>query len=421
MHLNVGEDEMGKLVQRISDKTHGMIKSREFRDKHRVRESNFTRIRRMGFVSIMGVCINFMRKSMQLEIDRYMELTDPQTEKPMSKQAFSKARQNISPDAFKELFEGTVEAAFADDAFGRWKGYRVFAADASTLQLPKSAQIKASFPHTQGGTFPLARVSILCDVITGLTIHAVIDSTQVGERDLAMRHLAYMKAYNQPKTVYLFDRGYPSKEMIEYLEENGFPYVMRLQKNYSAQIDQETRMDLDVSLSGRKVRVIKLTLPNGEPETLITNLARDAFKTDEFQELYHLRWGIETKYNTLKNKLDIQSFSGRTMTTLLQDFYATMFLLNFSAAMKIEVDEIIAADTSTKNLKHEYMANENILIGKLKDKLILILLYDDPEKRAFLLDKLIAQLARFRTAIIPNRHFERTQASLIRTRPKKAL
>ena len=143
----------------------------------------------------------------------------------------------------------------------------------------------------------------------------------------------------------------------------------------------------------------------------------------EFRQLYRLRWGIETKYNTLKNKLDIESFSGKTLNTVLQDFYATMFLSNIIAAIKTESDEIIDKNIAAEVNKYNYITNENILIGKLKDKLVMILLNNNAHARDLLLDKLITQASRYRTAIIPDMHFPRPPSSHKRAccKNKKAL
>jgi len=352
-----------------------------------------------------------------------MELTDPEIEKPMTKQAFSKARHKISPDAFKELFEMTGQMAIEENAFGRYKGYRVFAVDGSELQLPKSKDISKIFRQTRGSFSPHARASVLCDVVTGLTVHGCLDTTETGERNLAMEHLRYIEAYKNAKDMIIFDRGYPSKALIKYMETNNLKYLMRLQESFNKEIDAASKNDFYVNINGCNVRAIKLTLSSGETETLITNLGRKAFKASEFPALYHLRWGIETKYNTLKNKLDIENFSGKTLLTVTQDFYATLFLSNISAAIKAESDEIIRDDNAGKDLKYEYITNENILIGKLKDKLIMILLNKDAVKRGLLLDKLILQVSRYRTAVDHHRHFPRPVSSHKRAccKIKKAL
>ena len=361
---------MKGITFNLIEKARNRINSSDFCDKHRVSKKYFTRLRCMGFVSIMTLCLNFLRKSLQIEIDRYMELTDPEIEKPMTKQAFSKARHKISPEAFKELFEMTGQTIMEEDAFGRYKGYRIFAIDGTELQLPKEDEILQVFPQRKGCFTSHARASTLCDVITGFVVHANLGTIKQGERELAMEHLNYFEAYKQAKDIIIFDRGNPSGAMIKHLDDNGFKYIIRMQKSFNTEIDNTNKNDFYVIIQERNVRVIKLTLKTGEIETLITNLGRKAFKTSEFKALYHLRWGIETKYNSIKNKLDIENFSGKTIVTILQDFYSTLFLSNISASIKAEANEEIKKATTGKELKYEYMVNENILIGKLKDKLL---------------------------------------------------
>ena len=263
---------MKRFASKIIDKAHKLIHCTEFCKRHKTTDESFTRIRCMGFTGVVTLCLNFLRKSLQIEIDRFMELTDSELEKPMTKQAFSKARRKISPDAFKELFGMTGQTALEEDAFGRFKGYRIFAVDGTELQLPKSAELSGRFRQTRGSFSPHARVSTLCDVITGLTVHAVLDTAENSERYPAMNHLNYFAAFKRPKDVIVFERGYPSKALIQYLQTNGFKYLMRLQKSFNAEIDRSDKRDFYVNIAGCKVRVIKLTLSNGEGETLITNL-----------------------------------------------------------------------------------------------------------------------------------------------------
>lgn len=59
-----------------------------------------------------------------------------------------------------------------------------------------------------------------------------------------------------------------------------------------------------------KLRVLKVVLDTGEVEILITNLTEDELKYEDSKELYFKRWGIETKFDELKNKFQIENFSG---------------------------------------------------------------------------------------------------------------
>lgn len=198
---------------------------------------------------------------------------------------------------------------------------------------------------------------------------------------------------------------------------------MRMQKSFSKEIDNTDKEDFFIDINTCKVRVIKVILDSGETEVLITNLSKTAFVHTEFKELYRLRWSIEMKYNTLKNKLEVETFSGKTVVSILQDFYATMYLSNLVSAIKSETEEIIADKNSGKELKYDYRTNENLLIGKLKNKLILIILNDNPDQRKLLLDKLIEQISAHKVPVVPGRYFDRPSCThkKITEKPKKAL
>ena len=94
-----------------------------------------------------------------------------------------------------------------------------------------------------------------------------------------------------------------------------------------------------------RLRVLQIHLKDSENndiiEILLTNIFEDDFTPEEFKELYHLRWGIETKYDDIKNKLEIESFSGTSPLAVRQDFFATMFLNNLASMMIAETDCII--------------------------------------------------------------------------------
>jgi len=43
--------------------------------------------------------------------------------------------------------------------------------------------------------------------------------------------------------------------------------------------------------------------------------------------LYRQRWGVEEAFKTLKARLDVIHFSGKTLHAVQQDFYANVFLI----------------------------------------------------------------------------------------------
>jgi len=78
-----------------------LLQDKTFKERHRRSRKHFTRSRKMGFTSVVIFLLNMVKKAVQIELDRYMEIQDK--EERISQQAISKARQNISPEAFKEI------------------------------------------------------------------------------------------------------------------------------------------------------------------------------------------------------------------------------------------------------------------------------------------------------------------------------
>ncbi len=50
--------------------------------------------------------------------------------------------------------------------------------------------------------------------------------------------------------------------------------------------------------------------------------------TDDISEIYHQRWGIETNYNTLKNRHYIENYTGKRQITIEQDIYSKFLRYN---------------------------------------------------------------------------------------------
>jgi hypothetical protein len=83
--------------------------------------------------------------------------------------------------------------------------------------------------------------------------------------------------------------------------------------------------------SGLRVRAVRIAHDGGETETLITNVGEGKIEYEGCVELYHKRWGIETKYQTVKQRMELENFSGRLVDTIKQDFYAMMTVANIMA------------------------------------------------------------------------------------------
>jgi len=169
--------------------------------------------------------------------------------------------------------------------------------------------------------------------------------------------------------------------------------------------DQVVEIKVDRKLI--KVRVIRFKLESGEEEILITNLRDENLTIKDFKELYFKRWGIEVKFNELKSKLQIENFTGETPIAVEQDFYAAIYLTNMAAIAKAEVNEKIGRRNKGRDLKWEYKANTNMVIGKLKDTLVIAMLQKSKQKKKKIMREIIKELQRSTVPIRPGRQFTR--------------
>ncbi|HZK72133.1 MAG TPA: IS4 family transposase [Clostridia bacterium] len=370
----------------------------------------FSREGKIGFVNLIAFMLNFVKKSMQLEIDLYMKMVKQQ--ETFSKQAFSEARQKISHEAFKKLFKITVDMAYRTEDMDTLKGMRIFAVDGTSLALENSPELVKHFGCSgRGSTSATARVSILYDVLNECIMDTEIEKFSCGEQELALRHIEKLKNMDSTNNLIIFDRGYASSELISVLSDVGIHFLMRVKRKFNRDIDALTTGEGTVTIvhdnKSYSLRVIKFLLDSGETETLITNLTEYMVTIDEFKDLYFKRWPIETRYDMVKVKLQLENFTGKTVLSVLQDFYASMYLSNMSTFAKYITDAKILKNNKNKGLKYTYKTNTNILIGKLKDNLILALLDENPKRRERGMRKVIAEIAKNQIPIRPGRQFER--------------
>jgi hypothetical protein len=338
----------------------------------------------------------------------------------MTQQSFSEARQKLKWEAIQELFELIMNEIYTGYT-ERWNDYRVMAIDGSKVALPSDKKLRKYFGTAGGGsTSVTAQGSMLYDVYNDTIVDALLEPMSTDERTLAVRHIETLqKLASFGKELIIFDRGYASIELVNTLVEANINFLMRVRRKFNTEIDEMKTEEGVVTLrkKGEKaaaVRVVKIALPGGEIETLITNLRDKKFDGEAFKALYFKRWPIETKYDELKNKLEIENFSGRTITAIKQDFYATMYLSNMASAFYWDAQEKVVEERRDKDNKYEYHVNVNHEIGVLKDKFIAAIIEPDDTKRNKLIDKILEQLSSRVTPFRPNRSVPRNKT------PRKA-
>lgn len=388
-----------------------MIEDYIFKCSNRTSPSYFTRSGKMGFKETILFMLNMINKSLQLELNNFFEVI-LKKDKGISKQAFSENRQKINPNAFIQLNDRIVDVIYKEcDEYKLWNGYRLSAIDGTTIELPNTETLRNEFGYAknQHASVAIARASATClfDVLNKIVIKSKIYRFETSERKIAMELISEMKKDPCIKELILLDRGYPSSELISTLIESNIYFVMRLKNNVFKKKINAEKQDQIIEITHNKkvykVRVIKFHLTSEIEEVLVTNLFDESMKIQDFKELYFKRWGIEIKYDELKNRLEIENFTGTTKIAIEQDFYASIYLSNMIELARKDSDEIAKVERENKEIKYEYRTNLNILIGSLKDKLIMMYLEESPRKRNKIYKEIMQKVSRSSIPIRPNR------------------
>lgn len=354
--------------------------------------------------------VSGIRLPLQLAIDDFFDSIECGEEK-LTKQAMSKSRTNFNPDVIKNLFLYTVEGFCQCTDITLWKNkYRLCAIDGSDVALDNAKELKAHFGCCgKGNQATTAMLSVGFDPLNNFIMDASLDPYRTPERIAAIAHIQAVAKLPLPEgaeNLFIMDRGYPSQELLAQLLDTSQKFIMRVRRKFNLEFDA-VECDENVSFEFNDtvygVRVIKVTLNTGEVETLVTNLDKEELLAEEAGELYFKRWGIETKYDSLKNKLEFGNFSGRRVVTIMQDFWATMYLANLMSSVEMQTDQVISERNEGKNNLYQQKTNENRAINKFRKSFFGCLLEQDDSKRDILFDKLIADIAKHGVEVKPNR------------------
>jgi hypothetical protein len=375
----------------------------------RMKKTYFTRIgnNKMTFKGIVVFMLNFVKKSLQLELDAFFDGVNG-TNLNVTKQAFSEARQKISPIAFIKMSDEIIKWFYKDTDFKKFKGYRLLGIDGTILEISNSENLRDEFGYIENQSMKVARAraSGLYDVENDMMIAAALNKYRSNERTQAEELINKLEDIGFSNDLILFDRGYPSKAFISFIEQKKIKYLMRVSVSFKSLVNvkgEDQIVEIKHKKETLKVRVLKFPLDSDVIEILITNVFEETFTIPDFKELYFKRWGIEVKYNEIKNRLQIENFTGETPIAIKQDFYATIYLSNMVALAKMDANAIINEKNKDKDLKYEYKVNTNILIGKLKNSLVSMLLEKSSRKRSKLLKKIMKEISRNIIPIRPGR------------------
>ena len=374
------------ICQSILETVHALVHSSHFLHAYSIGNA-FTRLRKLTFLNVFFYLLNISKKAMPIHMSDFMEDFQCTGFPDVSRQALSKARRGISPEAFAELCRISAQKFYeTSSSLRRWHGYLVMAIDGTSIQLPRTERNMDVFGRAgnQSETSrAMASASALFDVLNDLIVDPWIGALNYGERKRAFRHmdaLACIKP-DQRDVLPVMDRGYPSYKMFREIISRGMSFVIRPGSSFSASITKHPGEDFYVDYAPKgcrepvRLRIVRVVPDDGTVETLATNLYSPAFTAEMFRELYFLRWKEESKYYELKERIGMEEFSGSHPAAIRQDFFISIFVSNLAAILKKDVDMAISQERKNKCRKNrfQYQANRSYLISRINKFLVKML------------------------------------------------
>jgi hypothetical protein len=331
-------------------------------------------------------------KSLQLILNEWGE----RLERGVSASALSQARLKLSHTAFIELLEkAVIEVIYGDGDYERFRGHRLLALDGSSLRLPNTAETRERFgyvTHLNGNSESCggqveAKMSVLYDVLNEIPLLGKLDQGRANDLSSSREHLELLGEND----LLLADRGYTSYRFFSDIRARNAHFVVRCKSNSFRKQHKlaadDAHGDTTVKLPKPRgessqtpdsltVRFVQLQLPDGQIEVLATSLVnKKKYPRKIFRKLYYKRWRIETYYQTLKSRLCIDNFSGKSVEAILQDFYSTLFVSGLETLLTGEANEIL----SEKSLKHPQKVNKAISFHVIKNSVMRLIFENPPD------------------------------------------
>ncbi len=363
-------------------------------------EKDFTRERKLPFRQIVSFLLGVEGGTLTTELLKYFGCT---TDTP-SASALVQQRSKLAPETFPALFDLFVRKT---QPFRFYKGYRLFAADGSDIQIPNNPSHSSShYPGANGqAPYNLLHLDALYDLLQCTYQDAFLAGDREANEKAAVCRMVDRSAVE--KAIIMADRGFEGYNVMAHVQEKGWKFLFRIkdvgagsgivtglnlpnsdefdifvdlslttrytnrvkellkQRNKFRFISATTRFDY-LPQTNRKhdptvfyklpFRVVRFKITEDTYETVVTNLDADTFPPAELKKLYAMRWGIETSFRELKYTVGLLHFHSKKVEHIYQEVFARLIMYNFT--------ELITSPVifHKADCKYAYKANFSVAV-----------------------------------------------------------
>ena len=283
-------------------------------EKYVTEDNKFIRDRKMTQKEYTTFILSQRSCTSYIETIRFFTIGLNKKFKTISSQGIGKQRMFIDPKVFIDMNESFIDQLYGKySGFSKFKGYIVSACDGSIIDLPNVTLTREEFPVGDENLLKekriRARVSCLLDVHSKHILTAKIVETTINEVDLAIEHLENLKQrLNITKLITIYDRGYPSIELMAKTIDLNSKFLIRLPKNVFRHLIKQMKTNdeiIKINLTNNRlshfddenlkekarkmrrleIRIALVDIGKNEPEILATNLTSEEFLTEDLKEL----------------------------------------------------------------------------------------------------------------------------------------
>ena len=290
-----------------------------------------------------------MHKTTSLDANRFLrkELGDDTVN--ITKQGISDRMQYIDPRVYIDMNDTAIKQLYDNiEEMTSFKDFVVCAVDASIIEIPNVPLTREEFEIPENTKLESykssARISCMVDTQKDFVLSSNISYKDMSELEHAIFHLKEVSnKLDLTKTITTYDRGYNATEIMllttlldsyfvirakkstfkkqqEKMKTNDETFKISLNNSKINRFHTQELKEYARTIKSMKIRIVKVKLNNGTTETLLTNIPEQIAQPSELKELYGDRWTVEKDFDRLKNKLQIEKFTGRKKIRVEQDF-----------------------------------------------------------------------------------------------------
>lgn len=248
------------------------------------------------------------------------------------KGSFSKAREKVSSEFFKDIFSEQISGF--DESRATWRGLKIYGIDGFEVILPRTEDIlvegyngrqKSKYRKTYYPRMYMVHAyDVLSRVSKGLYQSDLLDELTGAD---------HLVPNFENESLTLYDRLYFCRRTVKRHKNNYF--LARLKGGSNLKAVQKFINSNDkrktVKICGQDVHLFRIKNPKtNKKDYFATTLPLEWLNNTTIRQLYNQRWDVETSFKDMTESLKVEQWHSKTLNGCLQELYARMWLMNYT-------------------------------------------------------------------------------------------